>query len=137
MHPTCPAPFRQGVCPCGIVFFVCSACERGQVYCSLPCREQARRAQCRAANLRHQQSPEGRLDHRDHQRRHRARHAERVTDHTYAAASAYATLAPPARAALRTPLLPVTRTLSPAWPGLVCHFCGRRGRWLNPFYERR
>ena len=37
---------------------------------------QARRHQRRAANRRHQQSPEGRLDHRDRQREYRQR-AER------------------------------------------------------------
>ena len=43
----------------------------------------ARRRQRRAANRRHQQSREGRLDHRDRQRAYRERHSlRRVTDHT-------------------------------------------------------
>ena len=53
----------------------------GQRYCSLPCRIQARQQQSRSAN-RHQQSPEGRADHRDWQReyRHRRRIRASVTD---------------------------------------------------------
>jgi len=50
---------------------VCTCCDRGQRYCSLPCREQARLRQRRAANGRHQRSIEGRLDHRDRQKRYR------------------------------------------------------------------
>jgi hypothetical protein len=66
---------------CQRVFWICSHCDRGQCYCSPGCRTEARRRQCRAANRRHQQSPEGRLDHRDRQRAYRQRHAPpRVTD---------------------------------------------------------
>ena len=66
---------------CRALFFLCSRCDRGQRYCSLACRQQARLRQRRCANRRHQQSPEGRLDHRDRQREYRRRqmHA-RVTD---------------------------------------------------------
>src|SRR4030095_3371827 len=37
-------------------------CDRGQRYCTDRCRSKARREQRRAANRRHQQTPEGRLD---------------------------------------------------------------------------
>ena len=84
--------FRQCFCrapECRRRFFICSRCDRGQVYCSSGCREKARRQQLHAANLRHQQSEEGRLDHRDRQRAYRQRLArstntsasEIVTDH--------------------------------------------------------
>jgi hypothetical protein len=77
-------PLRQRVCRrqgCGAVFYVCRSCDRGQVYCSSDCRAAARRAQKRAANGRHQRSPEGRADHRDRQREYRRRLiALRVTD---------------------------------------------------------
>jgi len=70
---------------CGAVFFLCSHCDRGHRYCSLACRDQARLRQRRCANRRQQQSPEGRLDHRDRQREYRKRRAQgarqaRVTD---------------------------------------------------------
>ena len=47
-------------------------------------------ARCRPPRARHQRSPEGRLDHRDHQRAYRARC--RVRDHTSPAGSRYARL---------------------------------------------
>jgi len=80
------AVLRQRVClggECRTVFFICAHCDRGQRYCSTLCREHARVHQRRCANSRHQQSPEGRLDHRDRQRdyRYRRRQAQaRVTD---------------------------------------------------------
>jgi len=70
---------RQRFCvgvSCGAMFFLCSRCDRGQRYCSIACREQSRREQHRRANCRHQQSPEGRLDHRDRQRRYRRRRSK-------------------------------------------------------------
>ena len=53
---------------CGVVFWICRHCDRGHQYCGERCRRKARRRQRRAANRRHQQSREGRLDHRDRQR---------------------------------------------------------------------
>lgn len=61
---------------CGAVFYLCRRHDRGQRYCSAPCRQQARQASVRAARRRHQRSPEGRLDHADRQRVYR----ERVMD---------------------------------------------------------
>ena len=77
---------RQRFClgqGCQAVFFICTHCDRGHRYCSTECRKQARRQQRRCANRRHQQSPEGRLDHRDRQRAYRCRLRQaqpRVTD---------------------------------------------------------
>ena len=65
---------RQRSCRrCHAVFWICPHCDRGQRYCSAFCRVPARRQQRRCANRRHQQSPEGRLDHRDRQREYRHR----------------------------------------------------------------
>ncbi len=67
---------RQRACRaegCGALFFICRSCDRGQSYCSQPCRRLQRRQQCRAANRRHQLSPEGRADHCDRQRAYRQR----------------------------------------------------------------
>jgi hypothetical protein len=67
---------------CGAAFWICQCCYRGQRYCSERCRLKARRAQRRAANRRHQQSEDGRLDHRDRQQAYRQRRAlAGVTDH--------------------------------------------------------
>ena len=80
-------PLRQRFCrgaDCGVVFWICRHCDRGHQYCGGRCRQKARRQQLRAANRRHQQSREGRLDHRDRQRAYRERRRRRVTDHTSA-----------------------------------------------------
>lgn len=75
-------PLHQRLCRCGVTFYICRSCDRGQRFCSERCRQKARHEQRREANRRHQQSEEGRLDHRDRQRRYRQRrHGEkRVTD---------------------------------------------------------
>lgn len=75
--------FRQRLCRCGTTFYICRSCDRGHRYCSERCRLKARRQQRREANRRHQQSFEGRLDHRDRQRLYRQRLLRRkisVTD---------------------------------------------------------
>ena len=75
---------QQRVCRgpgCRTTFWICTHCDRGQRYCSPACRSEARRRQHRAANRRYQQSPEGRLDHRDRQQHYRERRCQpRVTD---------------------------------------------------------
>lgn len=141
--------FRQGFCrapDCGILFFVCPSCERGQAYCSDECRKRARRLQLREANRRHQQSEEGRLDHRDRQRAYRLRLASlRVTDHGYAPPTACAVMPQPASVALKRGALRFSSALGQhaqsftgsASKGAVCRFCGRRGRFINPFRERK
>ena len=70
---------------CGVRFYICHSCYRGQVYCGEGCRRRMRRQQMRRANRKHQQSREGRLDHRDRQRVYRKKcRLRRVTDHTSA-----------------------------------------------------
>jgi hypothetical protein len=122
------------------MFFLCSCCDRGQVYCSAACRETARRLQLRAANVRHQRSEEGRLDHRDRQRDYRRRlagggcasAAKTVTDHGSNPPLAFAKIEPLLLSAPPAPLrLPEMSDLG--W--IVCYFCGRIGRFINPFYD--
>ena len=130
---------------CRATFFLCSRCDRGQRYCSLACRRQARLHQRRCANRRHQRSPEGRLDHRDRQREYRRRRTQRapqarVTDQgslliTSPASSecgkvdATAIAAPPPSSAAWPPRWPEKRL--GVW--LCCRICGRRGRFVDPF----
>jgi len=136
------AIFRQRIChfpPCGVVFYLCRRCDRGQRYCSPRCREKALRLQRREANRRHQQSPEGRLDHRDRQREYRKRQRARVTDKSSLRASRCVNLTvPPVRepieATLALDLGPSPEAEIPVgW--VMCQICGRRGRWVNPFPE--
>lgn len=121
------------------MFYLCRHCDRGQQYCSPRCREKSRRLQRREANRRHQQSPEGRADHRDRQREYRGRQRARVTDQSSLRLAPCANLIAPRTSE------PVEATQEPAcrpspaiempvgW--VVCQICGRRGRWINPFPE--
>ena len=68
--------FRQLFCRavrCGVMFFICRACYRGQAYCSDECRRQSRDEQLRKANRRYQQDPEVREDHCERMREYRRR----------------------------------------------------------------
>lgn len=108
---------------CRSAFFVCRRCDRGQRYCGERCRQKARREQRRAANRRHQRSPEGRLDHRDRQREYRRRLvARRVTDQGSEEAVGAPTLA----------LLKVAAVPTVAGEPACC-VCGRRGALIDPF----
>ena len=74
VHAEVPLKLRRCSNPdCLSLFAICSCCDRGQRYCSSSCRSQARVRQHRAANRRYQRSAEGRLDHRDRQKRYRCR----------------------------------------------------------------
>ena len=99
---------------CNIIFMVCGPCDRGQRYCSEPCRARARRRQRQEANRRYQQTERGRETHRCRQVAYRERRADlRVTD------QACRTIAPPRRP---------TVTHRP-----VCVICGCQNRWIDPF----
>jgi len=135
-----PFVFRPRIChwpPCGAIFYLCRRCDRGQRYCGPHCREKALRLQRRQANRRHQQSPEGRADHRDRQRDYRRRQRARVTDKSSPPPAASANLSE--RAGIATcevaPAPNFRRFSSPppqeGW--VVCQICGRRGRWVDPF----
>ena len=142
MAKPCPTVFRQRIChllSCRTVFYLCRHCDRGQRYRSLRCRQKSRRQQRREANRRHQQSEEGRLDHRDRQRLYRQRQAQaQVTDQGSA---------PPVACGRMTVPLPPPQIEAPPSSGgstpafadrepgwVVCQICGRRGQFLNPFH---
>ena len=58
---------------------VCRKCDRGQIYCTGTCAQEARREKQRNARRRYQATPRGRTMHAERNRRYRAR-ARRVTD---------------------------------------------------------
>lgn len=142
MPVACSAVFRQRVChfpSCSAVFYLCPHCDRGQRYCSSRCRDKSRRRQRREANRRHQQSVEGRLDHRDRQRAYRRRLQARVTDQSSLRAFPCVNLtAPPVPHPTQAPpgadFCPWSDAEYVA-SGVICQICGRWGRWVNPFPE--
>jgi hypothetical protein len=134
--------FRQCFCrapDCRALFFICSYCDRGQVYCSDSCRQPARLEQRRQANRRYQQTLRGRVAHSRRQLAYRLRRARAsyglskniVTHHSS-----------------QTKLLvqPFRRVSSPSWVTtiflrllsawaesgpVICQYCGRRGQFLK------
>lgn len=126
---------------CRATFFICPDCDRGQRYCSLQCRNQARLDQRRRANRRHQQSPEGRLDHRDRQREYRQRRAQAcVTDQgSLLIISSSSFECEQIDASLVDVVTRFDRATLPRWPeqrpGVwkCCRVCGRHGRFVDPF----
>lgn len=140
-HAMADDGFRPRICrngACRTLFFLCARCDRGQCYCSVDCRRDARIIQRRCANRRHQQTPEGRLDHRDRQRLYRRRriHA-RVTDQGSVSVADSASFRSeqfePEVAEQTAPALLLC--WAPGQPGvrICCRVCGRQGRWLEPF----
>ena len=119
---------------CGLVFYICSSCYRGHRYCGDRCRKKARREQRRRANQRHQQSREGRLDHRDRQLAYRERcRLRRVTDHTSAGKGRSVKIVEPVRETRRSTPLAEELQDRPRFGRLpsairpVCILCGRGG----------
>ncbi len=128
---------------CGALFWICRHCGRGHRYCSVRCRQQARRQQCREANRRHQQSPGGRLDHRDRQRAYRRR-PERVTDQgrredrIFVSMAAVASLQfslPGKEGEPRKERHVPSHGERPRRFRVRCVVCGRSGHWIHLFRE--
>jgi len=84
---------------CQALFWICRPCYRGQGFCGLSCKTTARTSSKRHARLRHRQSVEGRLDHRDRERDRRRRvrdqEVDRVADHTPRFLAAVTRVCPP------------------------------------------
>ncbi len=129
---------------CGVMFFICRSCYRGQVYCGDGCRHRMRREQRRRANRRYEQDPEVRADHCQRQRAYRKRRREgRVTDHTSAGRCRSGSIGTPLpETGMRTSLAevfddrPRFQRLKEAIR-LVCIFCGRTGGFIDAFLDWR
>jgi len=133
--------FRQRLCvgvDCRAIFYICCCCDRGHRYCGDRCRQKARRQQRCQANRKHQQSPDGKADHRDRQREYRKRRArkESVTDQSSPCrvpsgtiATATPIQAPQASRVGSSRLMSAIR-----W--VVCIICGRRAVWIADVGER-
>ena len=100
---------------CGAMFALCRSCDRGQRYCSEPCRKRIRRRQLLAAGHRYQTSEAGKEAHRHRQCTYRQRKSGAGVTHQG----------------------PVSITISPPPPSACltqCAICGQTNRWTNPFY---
>jgi len=82
------APPRMFGCTrCQTQVFICSDCDRGQIYCGTACSRTARAQHHREADRRYQQSRKGRFTHAARARRYRRRQkaAHNVTDRVHPA----------------------------------------------------
>ena len=138
--------FRQLFCRavrCGVMFFICRPCYRGQAYCSDECRRKSREEQLRKANRRYQQDPEVREDHCERMREYRRRVREsRVIDQSSIIECGSGSIgAPlvktepesPAAEELHDPPKPLWRE---RFSRVVCIICGRVGRFVAALIRR-
>ena len=106
---------------CHALTIVCSACDRGQRYCSSTCSAQARQDSQRKATRQYQNTRRGRHANAERQQRYRDRQRNKVTHQGSATPSSPAVL--PDRAnKLTEPVSVVKQALS---ADLYCHFCHR------------
>ena len=61
--------------------YVCSDCDRGQIYCGTICSKSARVKSLRSARTRYQQTSSGKRNHAACQTRYRAKLKNKVMDH--------------------------------------------------------
>lgn len=119
---------------CRQMFFLCSHCDRGQVYCGKACSLIARRASLRAAGARYQATADGRHAHATRQVRYRERH-EKVTHHSPEKALVLASVpAASETAAISAANIPgAARTLSHGKQRATyrCALCGNESRFLR------
>ena len=137
--------FREERCGrCRQVFAICRGCDNGQIYCRPVCASEVRTASKRRARARHQASPLGRKDHRDHQRAYRARQRKlrsSVTDQGSKKVDAPTKVPMPAQLPVTTPVAEAPRggsDLNGLKRDLVhCAFCGRTSGWIRRGKLRR
>jgi len=105
---------------CGLIFYVCRSCFRGQVYCSKLCRNEMRKEKHLEAQHLYQQTEKGRETRRNAERRRRIKKSEKtVADQ--GSTSEYSRDNVP------------SKWLSTE---LRCHFCGTWGVVVQDFPRR-
>jgi hypothetical protein len=127
MPRACQTVFYQQSCQeqkCGMIFYICQHCYRGQVYCSQECRQESFQQKRREANRRYQRSAEARADHRERQRAYRLREAQKKRDRSwFKPTTECANIGPPEPNAAKKTI----RTLGRTGHLVCCRFCGRSG----------
>ncbi len=108
---------------CGALFWICRHCGRGHRYCSVRCRQQARRQQCREANRRR---PERVTD--------QGRREDRIFVSMAAVASLQFSL-PGKEGEPRKERHVPSHGERPRRFRVRCVVCGRSGHWIHLFRE--
>jgi hypothetical protein len=102
--------------------FICSRCDRGNIYCEAGCAQIARTESLRAAGRRYQASRCGRFTHAARQRRYRQRQKQKVTHQGSPPTPTDDSI--PSR--LSEPVERVRALAPDRTDGRECHFCGGR-----------
>jgi len=130
-----PESLRRFLCArCRAAAFICTPCDRGQIYCPGECARAARQSSRREANRRYARTDEGRRKSAARSQRYRDR--QFVTDHGSLSDCSRDVLdASTTNAVAETSsneLPPITEFKSDAaiGNGLRCSFCGR---WSQPW----
>ena len=138
--------FRQLFCraaDCGVMFFICRPCYRGQAYCSEECRRKCRQQQRQKANRRYQQDPEVRRDHRERMREYRKQLREmRVIDQSSIIDCGSGSICGPlVKVIPETPSAEKLHDQPKAiwrerFSRIICTICGRVGRFVAALTRR-
>jgi len=115
---------------CGLIFCICRACFRGQVYCSVPCRlAQKQRSHCEAQR-RYRRTQKGKKTHRESENRRRhglsENNQKNMDDPSSTVLPAWV---------MGSLCRPWSRTFHMK-NGPFCLFCGREGRIVDQFPRR-
>ena len=127
---------RRFLCAgCRVVAYLCTACDRGQRYCSDGCARVARRRSQRESDRRYQSGERGRLKHAERARRYRER-CRSVTEQG-PVSSPEQDLRSSAPSPVPTSSPPEETTTTLAGTGEKAHFgqvnCHRCRRWCDPW----
>ena len=120
---------------CRALTFICTSCDRGQVYCPGDCARVARKTSRREANQRYARTAGGRLKSAARSQRYRDRRC--VTDQGSLSDGSRVVLAPSTTNAVvetsSNELPPITKLKTDAaiGKGFRCSFCGFWSKWIR------
>ena len=123
--------FRSFSCDrCRTLVVICSRCDRGNRFCGVKCRDDARAESVRGAAKKYQESEVGRRNHQRRQGRYRRKLADSADQVTHQGSAPEATPValpsdPPDVAVDESWGLPAAFQ-DPDPPGIECCMCGRR-----------
>src|SRR5450631_397242 len=140
--PPVQETIRRFLCAgCRVVAYLCTACDRGQRYCSDGCARAARRRSQRECDRRYQSSERGRLKHAERARRYRQR-CRSVTEHSSVVSLEQDVCSTSATSKMSTPSSAQETATTPASESSTdekahlgqvnCHFCRRWcAQWIR------
>ena len=119
---------------CGLRFYVCRRCWRGQAYCGEACRILGRRRVHREAQRRYRQTAKGKKAHRQGENRRRHGWSKKIAKKMDDPSSRGLSLG--FIKLLRGVLVLRVPDGTGFDPKRRCHFCGRKGRVVDRFPRR-